>query len=95
MNYSEALEFLFNSIPNYQKSGQNALRPGLTNILTLTKHFKNPHKTFESIHVGGTNGKGSVSTSMIVRLLLIPRIGESMEALNRIFTETGYVSVDS
>ena len=45
MNYSEALEFLFNSIPNYQKSGQNALRPGLTNILTLTKHFKNPHKT--------------------------------------------------
>tara|TARA_Y100000741_G_scaffold243230_1_gene186483 strand:+ start:5354 stop:6625 length:1272 start_codon:yes stop_codon:yes gene_type:complete len=64
MNYSEALEFLFNSIPNYQKSGQNALRPGLTNILTLTKHFKNPHKTFESIHVGGTNGKGSVSTSI-------------------------------
>ena len=64
MNYSEALEFLFNSIPNYQKSGQNALRPGLTNILTLTKHFKHPHKTFESIHVGGTNGKGSVSTSI-------------------------------
>ena len=64
MNYSEALEFLFNSIPNYQKSGQNAMRPGLSNILTLSKHFNNPHKTFESIHVGGTNGKGSVSTSI-------------------------------
>ena len=64
MNYNEALEFLFNSIPNYQKSGQTAIRPGLTNIITLSKHFNSPHKAFKSIHVGGTNGKGSVSTSI-------------------------------
>mgnify|MGYP001217003969 CR=1 FL=1 len=62
MNYNEAEKFLFNSIPNYQNKGKAALRPGLKNIKILSKHFKNPHYNFKSIHIGGTNGKGTTST---------------------------------
>ena len=64
MNYDEAIKFLFNSVPNYQKSGKSAIRTGLSNIKSLSNHFKNPQNTFKSIHVGGTNGKGTTSTSI-------------------------------
>ena len=62
MDYNEAVKFLFNSIPNYQNKGKTALRPGLKNINILSKHFKNPHNKFKSVHIGGTNGKGTTST---------------------------------
>ena len=62
MDYNEAVKFLFNSIPNYQNKGKTALRPGLKNINILSKHFKNPQNKFKSIHIGGTNGKGTTST---------------------------------
>ena len=62
MDYNEAVKFLFNSIPNYQNKGKTALRPGLKNIKILSKHFKNPHNKFKSVHIGGTNGKGTTST---------------------------------
>ncbi len=64
MKYTEVIDFLFNSIPNYQNSGDKALRPGLKNIRVLCEYFKNPHKSFKSIHVGGTNGKGTTSTTL-------------------------------
>ena len=64
MNYDEAIKFLFDSVPNYQKSGKTAIRKGLKNIKTLSNHFNNPHNTFNSIHVGGTNGKGTTSVSI-------------------------------
>ena len=64
MNYDETIKFLFNNIPNYQKSGKSAIRTGLTNIKILANYFNNPQNSFKSIHVGGTNGKGTTSTSI-------------------------------
>ena len=64
MNYDEAIKFLFDSVPNYQKSGKTAIRKGLKNIKILSNHFNNPHNTFNSIHVGGTNGKGTTSVAI-------------------------------
>ena len=56
MNYDETIKFLFNNIPNYQKSGKSAIRTGLTNIKILANYFNNPQNSFKSIHIGGTNG---------------------------------------
>ena len=64
MNYDETIKFLFNNIPNYQKSGKSAIRTGLTNIKILANYFNNPQNSFKSIHIGGTNGKGTTSTSI-------------------------------
>ena len=64
MNYDEAIKFLFDCIPNYQKSGKTAIRKGLKNIKILSNRFNNPQNTFNSIHVGGTNGKGTTSVAI-------------------------------
>jgi len=59
MTYSEAIDFLFNSINSYQNKGSKAIRPGLKNIKSLCDHLKNPQNSYKIVHVGGTNGKGS------------------------------------
>ncbi|MBV19639.1 MAG: bifunctional folylpolyglutamate synthase/dihydrofolate synthase [Cytophagia bacterium] len=64
MNYNEALEFLFKNLPNYQNLGNSAIRPGLHNIKLLCEKFDNPQKNFKSIHIGGTNGKGTTSATI-------------------------------
>ena len=64
MNYNEALEFLLKNLPNYQKVGNSAIRPGLHNIRLLCEKFGNPQKKYPSVHVGGTNGKGTTSTTI-------------------------------
>jgi dihydrofolate synthase / folylpolyglutamate synthase len=61
MTYSETLDFLFTQIPVYQKEGASAYKPGLKNIQQLDDWYHNPHRNYHCIHVGGTNGKGSVS----------------------------------
>lgn len=61
MNYKETLEWLFAQLPMYQREGQAAYKANLDNTLKLDEHFNSPHKQFKTIHVGGTNGKGSVS----------------------------------
>ena len=61
MNYSEALEFLFSQFPSYHNIGKAAYRSDLKNIILLDNYFKNPHNRFLTVHVAGTNGKGSVS----------------------------------
>lgn len=61
MNYQKTLEWLFAQLPMYQREGQAAYKANLDNTLTLDKHFGAPHQQFKTIHVGGTNGKGSVS----------------------------------
>ena len=61
MNYQEALDFLFNQTPVFQHTGANAYKPGLQNILELDQRFHSPHESYPTIHIGGTNGKGSVS----------------------------------
>ena len=64
MNYNEALEFLLKNLPNYQKVGDSAIRPGLHNIKLLCNKFNNPQNKFKSIHIGGTNGKGTTSATI-------------------------------
>ena len=64
MNYQEAIDFMFSSLPMYQRVGKAAYKANLDNTLALDEHFEHPHKTFKNIHVAGTNGKGSVSHSL-------------------------------
>ena len=61
MNYQETVSWMFSQLPMYQRQGATAFKKDLTNTLKLSKHLNNPEKTFKTIHVGGTNGKGSTS----------------------------------
>jgi dihydrofolate synthase/folylpolyglutamate synthase len=61
MTYPETLEYLYSQMPEYQRIGHKAYKEGLENSLALDEIFNHPHYRFKSIHVGGTNGKGSVS----------------------------------
>ena len=60
-NYDEAVTYLYHQLPMYSKIGSAALRPGLDNIIALCAYLGNPQKEFKSIHIAGSNGKGSVS----------------------------------
>lgn len=66
--YNEAVDWLFKQAPNYQIDGQKAYKPGLENIQKLCDFFGNPQKKLQTIHIGGTNGKGSTS-NMIASIL--------------------------
>ena len=61
MNYSQTLEFLFTSMPSFQRVGGDAYKPGLERIASFCQHIGNPQRNYYIIHVAGTNGKGSVS----------------------------------
>lgn len=62
--YKEAVEWLFLQAPNYQIDGQKAYKPGLQNITKLCEFFGNPQDKIKTIHIGGTNGKGSTSNML-------------------------------
>lgn len=61
MNYEEKLSWLFHQLPMFSRIGQAAYKPGLERSVALAQHFGNPQNKWKSIHVAGTNGKGSVS----------------------------------
>jgi dihydrofolate synthase / folylpolyglutamate synthase len=61
MTYNETLNFLFSHLPAYHRIGKAAYKNGLDNTISLDNYFDNPHKRYRTIHVAGTNGKGSVS----------------------------------
>ena len=64
MNYQETIEYLYNSAPVFEHIGASAYKEGLENTLALDEHFNHPHTHFLSIHIAGTNGKGSCSHSL-------------------------------
>ena len=64
MNYEQTVEYLFNSTPVFEKVGASAYKEGLDNTVALDNHFGNPHRKFRTIHVAGTNGKGSSSHTL-------------------------------
>ena len=64
MTYQETIEYLFNSAPLFQNVGKDAYKEGLENTHTLDEHFGHPHRKFKTIHVAGTNGKGSCSHTL-------------------------------
>ena len=61
MTYKETTGWMFQQLPMYQNKGKKAYKKDLTNIQKLSAHLGHPEKKFKSIHVGGTNGKGSTS----------------------------------
>ncbi|MEH6763782.1 MAG: folylpolyglutamate synthase/dihydrofolate synthase family protein [Aequorivita antarctica] len=61
MNYSETIAWLFAQLPMYQRVGQSAYKADLTATINLANYLNNPEKSFKSVHVAGTNGKGSTS----------------------------------
>ena len=61
MNYQETTEYLFNSTPVFEKIGAKAYKPGLQTTHALDEHFAHPHRQYKTIHIAGTNGKGSCS----------------------------------
>lgn len=63
-DYQQAIEWLFVQMPNYQIDGQKAYKPGLGNIIKLCDFFGNPQEKLKTIHIGGTNGKGSTSNML-------------------------------
>lgn len=61
MNYEETLEYLYRQLPVFQQVGSAAYKPGLQNSEALDEYFGHPHRKFHTLHIAGTNGKGSVS----------------------------------
>lgn len=61
MTYQQTIDFLYHTLPMFSRMGSVALKKDLTNTLLLSEQLGNPHKKLKTIHVGGTNGKGSVS----------------------------------
>ncbi len=61
MNYNQTLEFLFQSLPAFETQGATGYKPGLERISAFCRHIGNPQRNFFTIHVAGTNGKGSVA----------------------------------
>lgn len=69
MNYQETLDWMFQQLPMFQRVGAVAFKKDLTNTLAFAHHLNHPQQKFKSIHVGGTNGKGSTS-HMICSVLM-------------------------
>ncbi len=61
MNYNQTLEFLFQSLPAFETQGATGYKPGLERISAFCRHIGTPQRNFFTIHVAGTNGKGSVA----------------------------------
>lgn len=67
-DYDETLEYLYNAAPAFEKVGAGAYKEGLDNTLFLDDHFGHPHRSYHTIHVAGTNGKGSTSHTIAALL---------------------------
>ncbi|MFK7782160.1 bifunctional folylpolyglutamate synthase/dihydrofolate synthase [Psychroserpens sp.] len=61
MNYQDSVNWMFKQLPMYQNKGKSAYKVDLSNTILLAKHLNHPEKHFKSVHVAGTNGKGSTS----------------------------------
>ncbi|MBC8464187.1 MAG: bifunctional folylpolyglutamate synthase/dihydrofolate synthase [Bacteroidetes bacterium] len=61
MNYQDTMDWLFSQLPIYQRSGLAAYKADIGNIVAACEKLNNPHQQFKSIHIAGTNGKGSTA----------------------------------
>ncbi|WP_420578391.1 bifunctional folylpolyglutamate synthase/dihydrofolate synthase [Ekhidna sp.] len=59
MTYGQTLEYLYTQLPMYQRVGKQAYKKDLTNTIRLMEYLDNPHRKFKSVHIAGTNGKGT------------------------------------
>ena len=68
MTYEETVQYLYDSVPMFQNVGAAGYKEGLQNTMTLDEHFGHPHRMFRTIHIAGTNGKGSCSHTIAAML---------------------------
>ncbi len=61
MDYKQTIDYLYHAAPAFEKVGAGAYKEGLSNTTALDDHFGHPHKSYKTIHIAGTNGKGSCS----------------------------------
>ena len=61
MTYNEVVQYLFRQVPSFQRIGKDGYKEGLENTIALDEHFHHPHKNYKTIHIAGTNGKGSTA----------------------------------
>lgn len=64
LSYDQAVTYLYESAPLFQQLGPGAYKEGLENTLALDAHFGHPHRSFRTIHIAGTNGKGTCSHTL-------------------------------
>lgn len=64
MTYEDTIEYLYAQLPQFQRIGASAYKPGLERVLKLSALVGDPHKQFKSIHIAGTNGKGSTASTI-------------------------------
>ena len=64
MNYQETCEYLYNQVPMFERQGASGYKEGLENTLELDQHFNHPHQKYRTIHIAGTNGKGSCAHTL-------------------------------
>ena len=64
MTYAETTLYLFSQLPMFEKQGASGYKEGLANTKKLDEHFSHPHRNYHTIHVAGTNGKGSCSHTL-------------------------------
>ena len=64
MDYQATLDYLYNSAPLFQQVGAGAYKEGLANTWALDEHLGHPHRSYRTIHIAGTNGKGSCSHTL-------------------------------
>ena len=70
MTYQETLDYLFTRLPMYQREGKSAYKKDLTNTINLLEALGNPHQKFNSVHIAGTNGKGTCAHGIAAILQL-------------------------
>jgi dihydrofolate synthase/folylpolyglutamate synthase len=68
MSYEETCEYLFNQTTNFEKQGNSGYKFGLDAMLAIDEYLGHPHQNYKTIHIGGTNGKGSVSHTVAAQL---------------------------
>ena len=64
MTYLETCEYLYNQMPMFERQGASGYKEGLDNSETLDKHFDHPHRKYPTIHIAGTNGKGTCAHTL-------------------------------
>jgi dihydrofolate synthase/folylpolyglutamate synthase len=64
MTYLETCEYLYHQMPMFERQGADGYKEGLSNSITLDQHFGRPHSKYRTIHVAGTNGKGSCAHTL-------------------------------
>ena len=82
MNYQQTVNYLYNSTPVFEHVGASAYKEGLSNTLALDEHFGHPHRRYQTIHVAGTNGKGSTAN-------FLSGLMKSIPPLNELFDQAG------